>query len=279
VYVWLAGDLHHYRRHARLDDRRYQRIVCGGGGAYLASTHQSALGPAGNVSRRTVEVGKIRFEQQCAFPSAATSWRLSLLNLFFLVKNWHAGLLIGLFYASATWLHPEKPINLDQFLSDPARLLWGLLVAAAATFFSYRTGKDGQAFRLIGGLGHAAVHIALALYIAHRSYDICKGFEDKLYFLLGQVALNYLGGAIIGPILFGLYLLVASNIFGAHADEAFSALRIQDFKSFLRFRISPDGTLEIFPIGIPRVPRAGESRAEYLLIEEPIVVRPPAVGA
>lgn len=278
VYVWLAGDLHHYRRHARLDDSRYQRIVCGGGGAYLSPTHQSVLGPAGNVARRTVEVGSIRYEQQCAFPQASTSWRLSLLNFFFLFRNWPAGLLMGLFYASATWLHPENPINLEQFLSDPARLLWGLLVAGAATFFSYSSGRDGRSFRLIGGLAHAAAHISLALYIAHLSYHLCKGFDDKLYFLLAQVGLNYLGGAICGPILLGIYLLIAANVFGAHTDEAFSALRVQDYKAFLRLRIFADGMLEIFPIGVPRVPRDGEARGEYLLIEGPVRVRPRVAG-
>lgn len=275
VHVWVAGDLHHYRRHQRVDDPDFHRIVCGGGGAYLTPTHQSMYGPAGNVARRTVEVGTERFEQQRAFPSPTTSWRLSLLNFFFLVKNWRLGLVTGIVYASATWLHPENPIDLHDFLSDGGRLLWGLLVFAAASFLTYRSGdgKDGRAFRLFGGMAHAASHITLALFIAYRSYHICHGFlATALYGFLAQIALNFLGGAVLGTILLGLYLLTASNVFGAHTDEAFSALRIQDFKSFLRFRIEPDGKLEIFPIGIPRVPRKGEIRAEYLLIEGPIAV-------
>src|SRR5262245_52158704 len=88
VHVWLAGDLHHYRRHEHVDDPNFQRITSGGGGAYLASTHQAVFGPSTNVARRTVEVGRDRFEQRAAYPSPATSWRLSLLNTFFLVKNW-----------------------------------------------------------------------------------------------------------------------------------------------------------------------------------------------
>lgn len=284
VYVWVSGDLHHYRRHERVDKPGFHRIVCGGGGAYLTATHQSMFGPAGNVARRTVEVGEDRFEQQRAFPSPTTSWRLSLLNFFFLVKNWELGLVTGIVYASATWLHPENPIDLHDFLSDRVRLLWGFLVFAAATFLTYRSGsgKDGRTFRLFGGMAHAAGHIALVLFVAYWSYHVCHGFlETKLYGFLGQVVLNFLGGAVLGTILLGLYLLVASNVFGAHMDEAFSALRIQDFKSFLRFRIKPDGRLQIFPIGIPRVPRKGDARAEYLLIEGPIVVPPedPAVAS
>jgi hypothetical protein len=53
----------------------------------------------------------------------------------------------------------------------------------------------------------------------------------------------------------GLYLLASLNVFGRHSNEAFSALRIEDFKHFLRLHIAPDGGLRIFPIGIERVPR------------------------
>ncbi|HET8577526.1 MAG TPA: calcineurin [Methylomirabilota bacterium] len=277
VYVWVAGDLHHYRRHQQVDNPRRHRIVCGGGGAYLVPTHQSMFGPTGNISRRTVEVGQVRFEQQCAFPSPATSWRLSFLNLFFLLKNWRLGLLTGPVYAMATWLQPAEPIDLTAFLSDRVRLAWGIAVFVVASFFASRSGqggRDGRAFRLVGGVVHAAAHIALALFIAYLSAGLCRDLQNPLHRLLGSFALNLLGGAVLGPILLGLYLLVGSNLFGAHMDEAFSALRIQDYKSFLRFRIQPDGSLEIFPVGLPRVPRHGDARAEYMLIEGPIVIPP-----
>jgi hypothetical protein len=54
----------------------------------------------------------------------------------------------------------------------------------------------------------------------------------------------------------GLYLLVSLNVFGRHSNEAFSALRIEDFKHFIRLHIDGDGRLRIFPIGLTRVPRA-----------------------
>ena len=59
---------------------------------------------------------------------------------------------------------------------------------------------------------------------------------------------------MVGSIIFGLYLYFALNVFGLHANEAFSALRIPDYKGFLRFRIKPDGTLGMWLIGIDRVP-------------------------
>jgi hypothetical protein len=59
----------------------------------------------------------------------------------------------------------------------------------------------------------------------------------------------------------GVYLLVSLNAFGRHANEAFSSLRIQDFKNFLRLCVEADGRLTLFAIGIDRVPRSwGSSR-------------------
>ena len=62
-------------------------------------------------------------------------------------------------------------------------------------------------------------------------------------------------GWLAGSFLTGLYLLVSLNVFGRHSEEAFSALRIQDYKNFLRLHVAADGTLTIYPIKLPRVPR------------------------
>ncbi|GMH37404.1 hypothetical protein BSKO_05277 [Bryopsis sp. KO-2023] len=53
---------------------------------------------------------------------------------------------------------------------------------------------------------------------------------------------------------FGLYLYVCCCIFHIHYDEAFSALRIQDYKGFSRFHITPNGDLELFSLAVKQVP-------------------------
>ena len=53
----------------------------------------------------------------------------------------------------------------------------------------------------------------------------------------------------------GVYLLVSVNVFGRHSEEAFSGLRIEDFKHFLRLHVGADGRLTIWPVKIERVPR------------------------
>ena len=80
VHLWLSGDLHHYRRHEHATDPTKQRIVSGGGGAYLAATHKPFFGPEATSMRHSVTVGEQRFEQRRAFPTPATALRLSLLN-------------------------------------------------------------------------------------------------------------------------------------------------------------------------------------------------------
>ncbi len=64
-----------------------------------------------------------------------------------------------------------------------------------------------------------------------------------------------LGGWVVGSFIMGIYLLISLNWFSRHSNEAFSSLAIEDYKSFLRMRITPDGELTIFPIGISKVAR------------------------
>lgn len=53
--------------------------------------------------------------------------------------------------------------------------------------------------------------------------------------------------------LFGCYLYIAVNCFHVHYDEAFSALRIPNFKGFSRLHINTDGDLEIYGLAMDKV--------------------------
>lgn len=64
----------------------------------------------------------------------------------------------------------------------------------------------------------------------------------------------------IASFIFGVYLLISLNYLGQHCTEAFSSLRIHDYKHFLRMWISPDtGDLHVFVIGIDHVARHWEA--------------------
>ncbi|KAF5444984.1 hypothetical protein F2P56_034075 [Juglans regia] len=53
---------------------------------------------------------------------------------------------------------------------------------------------------------------------------------------------------------FGCYLYICVNWFNLHYDEAFSSLRIANYKAFTRFHIKPNGDLEVFTLAVDKVP-------------------------
>ena len=54
----------------------------------------------------------------------------------------------------------------------------------------------------------------------------------------------FAGGWVVGSIIVGIYLLVSVNVFGRHSEEAFSGLRVEDFKNFLRLHVGRDGHVD-----------------------------------
>jgi hypothetical protein len=60
-------------------------------------------------------------------------------------------------------------------------------------------------------------------------------------------------GALVGGMLWGLYWVLTGLVARMHAEDAFAALRISNYKNFLRLKLEPD-KLTIYPLGIDRVP-------------------------
>jgi len=52
----------------------------------------------------------------------------------------------------------------------------------------------------------------------------------------------------------GGYLCFSLNVLGLHWNEAFSSLQIKDYKNLLRFHITKKGNLEVYSLGVDRVP-------------------------
>ncbi|XXF81299.1 metallophosphoesterase [Myxococcaceae bacterium GXIMD 01537] len=293
ISVFLSGDLHNYRRHANEEGR--QKIVAGGGGAFLHPTHAPKLPPE-------LPGG---FTQRESFPVADESRRLCWRNLAFLKHNLRFGFLMGGLYTVLSWALsvdmgalgvPVTPgLMLRSALLDPAVLIMSVLLVLGTIGFADR--RFGKA-RWVAGLLHGVAHLVAAFVIAWIAawftgsvlgMDFRSGARD-----LVSAVVVFAGGFLVGPTLMGLYLLISLNRFGAHPNEAFSSLAIEDWKNFLRLKIDRDGRLWIFPVGIQRVPRtwkAGETVRDPQwvaadkdatpprLIESPIVIgAPPATG-
>jgi hypothetical protein len=85
-----------------------------------------------------------------------------------------------------------------------------------------------------------------------RGFDLRFGSTSQLL-LSGLITLPL--GAVVGSFILGVYLFVSVWVLGRHSNEAFSSLRIQDFKEWLRLKIDASGKLTIYAIAIDRVPR------------------------
>ncbi|XP_075651836.1 uncharacterized protein LOC142622276 [Castanea sativa] len=64
-------------------------------------------------------------------------------------------------------------------------------------------------------------------------------------------------------LVFGIYLYICINWFNLHYDEAFSSLRIADYKAFTRFHINCKGDLEVYTLAVDKVPEEWEEDPKW----------------
>jgi hypothetical protein len=266
VRVFLAGDLHHYRRHQCVADGT-QKITCGGGGAFLHPTHGPDVraidekDSTGNVRRRFTLV------EESVFPPEAVSRRLTWRNLAFpLLNPWFvlvpaflymltaqaAMVDLGRFGLADWW--PAVTLALHGVLWSPVGLFWTVATLLGFMFF---TDTHSVPYRRIGGLLHGFAHLAAVFLLGWAVGRVTTHFWEfgSVRQILASAALIFPAGGIVGAWILGVYLFVSLNVFRRHSNEAFSSLRIDGWKSFLRLHIDQRGDLTIYPIGIERVPR------------------------
>lgn len=98
-------------------------------------------------------------------------------------------------------------------------------------------------------------------------------------------------GGMAGAFIWGLYWVLTGLLGRMHAEDAFAALRIQDYRNFLRMKFEPH-QVTIYPLGLDKCPRAhhwmappkdrpaapnnpqlvATRRIDVKLIEDPIVI-------
>jgi hypothetical protein len=254
--VFLTGDLHFYKRHE--NDVGVQKITSGGGGAFLHPTHAPATGELRNG-----------FRQRAAYPDEKTSRRISWRNFLFPILNPKAGWLWAFLYGMSAWLASHSleaadvidlPTALDAAIRaairDPLNGMWLVTIFAG---FIFSTDTHVRTWRFVGGIFHALMHLAAAFLVGWVSLLLTVRVFDLHYSSILQLLISGLItvvlGAIAGSFILGVYLFVSVRIFGRHSTEAFSSLRIQDFKEWVRVRIDAAGALTIYAIAIDRVPR------------------------
>ena len=85
VQVFLAGDVHHYRRHEAKDGT--QKITAGGGGAFLHPTHGWNVNEIVETLQPTQADAARTFHHKASWPSPSVSRQLSLRNGLFPLRE------------------------------------------------------------------------------------------------------------------------------------------------------------------------------------------------
>jgi hypothetical protein len=254
--VFLTGDLHFYKRHENAAG--IQKITSGGGGAFLHPTH----------APKTREL-RNGFKQRAVYPDEKTSLALSWRNFLFPVINPKAGWLWAFLYTMSAWLASSRleaadvidlptalAASINAGIRDPLNGMWLFAIIAGFIFF---TDTHVRSWRFFGGAFHAAMHLTAAFFVGWWALLLTDRVLHLTYGSTVQLVLSgvitLLLGAVVGCFILGAYLFVSVALLGRHSNEAFSSLRIQDFKEWLRIRIDAKGALTIWAIAIDRVPR------------------------
>jgi hypothetical protein len=296
VVAFVAGDQHHYRRYEA--DNCTQKITAGGGGAFLHPTH--------GEEAKELDGG---FVLQKSYPTTAESEKLGRKNVLFSKFNPRFGIVTGAVYLLTAWavMADVGEFGISQLWRALNRTLHAALINPFAVFwilgifigFLFFTDTHSKWYRWVAGPLHGIGHLAAAFFIgwaaAHFAFmlnlEYRHTFEyqsaNQLFFSAGFI---FLFGWFIGSTIMGVYLYISLNWCGRHSNEAFSALKIEDWKNFLRFKIEKNGNVTIYPIGIQKVPKKWKRRADgvggsgYLpdeksplvpkLIEQPLLFEP-----
>lgn len=283
IRLVLTGDQHHYARYTCTDPAPSpsgtepfgpELVTCGGGGAFLASTHH--LPERLSIALRPWPSGsgaKAGFARGTCYPDIATSRAIGRSR--FLSAAWRNGpslpLLIGVVDVAlflTFLLHwPFGWSRAWQFwvTTGIVAVLLGLYAASGADAVRPRRRRQWATGLLL--TGHTLAHLVMAGAVAAMVAALVADPQRPPWYgyLLAMVLL-----VVLGIVVFVTYLHVADR-FGCHTLEAFSGLRIEDWKSHLRLRVSADEVV-VQVIGIEVTPSARHADDLLHLVPQPHVV-------
>lgn len=274
----FTGDLHHYSHYAGTDLENNQErhlISAGGGGAFMHPTH---------FLKKEITVNNSPFALKATYPPGKQSRLLAFWNLVFPIKNWELPLTIGLFHLITAWflqsatshginggssfmeMMKDIPVNVGNIpvaldiiwhaiSHSPSVAILNLILVAGIVGFTDTNFGKGR-WNLVASIPHAILQLAnlyflIWLFSRLNLADPSRDPGDPLQILLFTVEMLVVGSLISG-MLFGLYLMASTLIFGSHPTEAYSSLRWTGYKNFLRIHISNAGAT-VYAIGIKAV--------------------------
>ena len=277
IKLYLAGDLHHYRRFQSEDGQRIQKITAGGGGAFLHPTHDFDFSKNSAGKEKDAKSFTLKGE----YPPADVSRRQDWKNLYgFLWNNKTFGIVTAILYPLlALLIHGEIDgkfhwtnlftTTFNRLIEEPSALLIVILMLFGLIFFTDSTSKIQK---YLGGAIHGLFHLAAVFVLGWLGFFLMLwtlGIDTSNYLLYRNahptltnsvwffwvLVVCSIGGYIIGSFIMGVYLFISLHLRGRHDNEAFSALKIEDYKNFIRLHIDEDGKLTIYPFKIEKVER------------------------
>jgi hypothetical protein len=291
---------------------RVHYLACGQGGAFLHPTHWltdtkvevrwKAAQPLVQTPSRTLPDGtdlyrrEFRIERDprtgqesgtAVFPDKAASATMTWRNLAFAAINPWFAVFVAIVAIFSAWLLHFDSLVLGGTLAELGMLPIGKAIRAFLYLLSvtpwpllvivslggaliYFADRKNWRRRISIGTVHALAHVLtflILLFVLARHLPGSLANDFWIVLFTGVLC------GLVNPTIFGAYLLIALNGFGLHWNEAFSSLRIEDYKGFLRLKIDQRGNLTVYPIAIARVPRSENGELAPRLIEKPIELR------
>ena len=269
----ISGDLHHYSRYVAKESGT-NFITAGGGGAFLHPTHHlrdkiETKWSGGN--KQTLEIGNNAENTKKAFyPPQDESRSLALGNLWFVFKNYDfCFALAALYLISALlmlwWSGYGESGGTGDFLSR----VYNQVISISSTpifvllFFGFpllliknadiKKTKRKMSVAIIHALAHLTLLVvgtaSVSVFIAQIKGLPLGGILYLIALIIGMILLGFIGGAV-----WGLYLTAVSWLWGDEANNAFSAMRLDSYRHFIRLKIEGD-KITIYPIGIDKSPK------------------------
>lgn len=314
VCAVISGDTHHYSRYSAKEDGT-QFITAGGGGAFLHPTHQlideidlTWMGKLYHLSLKT-DPGPDHqpIAGEACYPKRVESKALLKGNKKFAISNWLFSLTLGGIYWVAAQLLLLGRDDL-LFQQAPNFWVWSLEIARAvgaspmfvlvalgliAVLHQYADAKT-KASKAALGILHAIPHVVLLLVLVSILpplnviiFGLRPGGIPYFFAYLLEVVI---AGGFAGGVIWGAYLTTACKR-ALHWNDAFSAMRLDSYRHFLRLRLTKD-ELTIYSIGLDKAPRREDwqinpngrnnqnepvvvpkSKLQPRLIEKPIIIR------
>jgi hypothetical protein len=275
VPLVLSGDTHHYSRYVG-NDGVTQFITSGGGGAFLHPTHQ--LAPTIDLDREKDGIywlgGRVKKlilatdpntqsgkpAKEARYPTRDESLSMLAGNFKFAFLNPWFMLVLGVCY----WLLGLVAVHLGW---DSVYIVFFTLLAG---FWAYTKKQEGGGFKVgLVSFANAIVHSLAVFWLAgfFSRLNDNDAWRDRLAWPIFSwvpfAAEMIVVGGFVAAILFGIYLYISSRWLNLNHNDAFSAMRLDSHRHFLRMRIKDD-EVTLYPIGLDRVP----TRAEWRFNEE-----------